>query len=79
MQQGAGQDARERLKETCGGLPNVRVIADRGAADPRIQGRFPVRFDIADTSAAQQAALETCINDNSEIGVLGTFVEGDGR
>lgn len=79
MQQGAGQEARERLKEACGGLPNVRVITDRGNPDPRIQGRFPVRFDIAATSAREQAALEGCINDNSDIGVLGLFVEGDGR
>ena len=79
MQQGAGQDARERLKAACGALPNVRVIADRGDPDPRVQGRFPVRFDIGDTSAREQAALEACINDNGDIGVRGTFVEGDGR
>lgn len=79
MQQGAGQEARERLKAACGGLPNVRVIADRGNPDPRIQGRFPVRFDIAATSAREQTQLEACINDHSDIGVLGLFVEGDGR
>ena len=79
MQQGAGQLARERLKAACGALPNVRVVADRGNPDPRVQGRFPVRFDIADASGREQAALEACINDNEDLGVLGLFVEGDGR
>lgn len=63
LEQNAGQDARDRIKAECGALPGIGVVPDRGDPDPAIQGRFPVRFQIGDTSAAQQAALEQCIND----------------
>ena len=77
MAQDAGQEARQTLKDACGSLPGIRLVPDRGNPDPRIQGRFPVRFDIANTAAAQQAALEECISDNSAVGVRGFLVEGD--
>lgn len=66
MQPDAGQEARQALKDACGGLPGVTVVPDQGNPDPSIQGRFPVRFDIGDTSAAQEAALQSCINDNGD-------------
>ncbi len=77
MQQGAGQPAREALRASCGSLPGVRPIPDRGNPDPRVQGRFPVRFDIRDISAEQYSALSSCIN-RAE-GVRGFLNERDGR
>lgn len=73
----AGQPAREALKRACGSLPGVTVVADRGNPDPRIQGRFPVRFDIADITDRQYAALTSCINDQP--GVRGLLAERDGN
>ncbi len=77
MVQDAGQPAREALKRACGDLPGVRVVADRGNPDPRIQGRFPVRFDVAGTTAAEYAALAGCIDQQD--GVLGIITENDGN
>ena len=76
MKQGVGEQARDRLKQDCGSLPGITVVADRGNPDPEIQGRFPVRFGIGGTTPAQEAALETCINDHSDI-VRGLLSEGD--
>ena len=75
MKQDAGQVARQALKDACGGLPGVTVVLDQGNPDPAIQGRFPVRFDIGDTTAAQEAALQQCINDNGDLGVVGFLPE----
>ena len=75
----AGQEGRQAVKDDCGALPGVRVVADRGNPDPRIQGRFPVRFDIADSTPAQQAALQSCVNDHASDGVLGFITENDGN
>lgn len=61
LHQGSGQADRERLKQACGSLPGVSVVDDRGNPDPRVQGRFPVRFDIGGTTVAQEAALEACV------------------
>jgi len=61
LQPEAGQSQRVALKTDCGGLPGISVVADQGNPDPRIQGRFPVRFDIGSATAAQEAALQTCI------------------
>ena len=76
MVQDAGQPAREALKRACGELPGVTPVADKGDPDPRVQGRFPVRFDVADTTPAQYAALAACIDDQP--GVLGIITENDG-
>lgn len=76
MKQGAGQAARDQLKADCGSLPGVQVVPDRGDPDPRIQGRFPVRFAIGGTTAQQEAALEACINRHSDV-VRGLLTEGD--
>lgn len=76
MQQGAGETAREVLKDECGGLPGVAVVADKGNRDPRVQGRFPVRFDIGRATQQQEAALETCINAHRDT-VRGFLSEGD--
>ena len=65
MVQDAGQPARLALKQACGDLPGVRAVPDRGDPDPRIQGRFPVRFDVSDSSNEQYAALAACINDRT--------------
>ncbi|MCW2715455.1 MAG: hypothetical protein JWN88_2502 [Frankiales bacterium] len=77
MEQDAGQAAREGLKQACGGLPGVSVVPDRGNPDPRIQGRFPVRFDVKDITPAQYAALSSCIERQPR--VLGTITENDGN
>ena len=77
MVQDAGQPAREALKRACGSLPGVTVVPDRGNPDPRIQGRFPVRFDVADTTAQEYSALIGCVDDQE--GVLGYITENDGN
>lgn len=77
MTQDAGQPAREALKQACGDLPGVRVVADRGNPDPRVQGRFPVRFDIADITDRELGALTSCIN--RQLGVRGLLTENDGN
>lgn len=77
MDQDADQGDRDRLKQACGGLPGISVIADRGNPDPRVQGRFTVRFDIADTSQRQETELASCIN--RQDGVRGFLTENDGR
>lgn len=79
MQPFAGQEARQALKDACGDLPGITVVADRGDPDPRLQGRMPVRFGIADTTQQQEAALIRCLNQNSELGVLGYLPEKDGN
>ena len=76
MVQDSGQAARDALKQACGDLPGVSVVPDRGDPDPRIQGRFPVRFDVADTTPAQYAALAGCIDQQDD--VLGIITENDG-
>ena len=77
MVQDAGQPAREALKQACGDLPGVRAVPDRGDPDPRIQGRFPVRFDVSDSTNEQYAALAGCINRQDR--VLGFITENDGN
>lgn len=72
------QEQREALKRACGSLPGVSVVADKGG-DPSGEGNFPVRFDIAGTSLRQEAALQACINDNAELGVVGFQTENDGN
>lgn len=80
LEENAGQDKREGLKQTCGDLPGISVVADRGNPDPRIQGRFPVRFNIADTTTQQEAALLRCLNDNRvRFAVRGYLPENDGN
>lgn len=80
LEQDAGQDRREGLKAACGTLPGVSVVPDRGNPDPRIQGRFPVRFDIGDITTQQQATLLQCLNQNRErFAVLGYLPENDGN
>lgn len=77
---GAGQDKREGLKQACGALPGISVVADRGNPDPRIQGRFPVRFNIADTTTQQESALLACLNDNmARFSISGYLPEKDGN
>lgn len=80
MEMDAGQDNREGLKQACGSLPGISVVADQGNPDPAVQGRFPVRFDIADTTTQQEAALLNCLNVNSErYRVRGYLPENDGN
>ena len=77
MVQDAGQPAREALKRACGDLPGISVVPDKGNPDPRIQGRFPVRFDVADTTPAEYSALTGCIDRQDK--VLGYITENDGN
>ena len=76
LQQGASQADRQSMKDACGGLPAIAVVADTGNPNPKIQGRFPVRFDITRATFRQQAALEECINRQGPI-VRGFISEGD--
>ena len=76
MAQDATQADRQALKDACGHLPGVTVVADRGNPDPEVQGRFPVRFDLAGATTEQRIALESCINQHSEK-VRGFLAEGD--
>ena len=77
MDQDAGQEQRVALKQACGSLPGVSVVADRGDPDPRLQGRFTVRFDIAGINDRQLSALTGCIN--RQDGVRGFLAENDGN
>lgn len=77
MAQDADQSDRESLKAACGSLPGVRVVADRGNPDPKIQGKFAVRFDVADITAPRYAALTSCIS--KQPGVRGLLTENDGN
>lgn len=80
LENDAGQAAREGLKAACGGLPGISVVPDQGNPDPRIQGRFPARFGIADTTPQQEAGLIRCLNDNRErFRVVGFLPENDGN
>jgi hypothetical protein len=76
MKQEAGQADRVALKQACGGLAGVKVVADQGNPDPHIQGRFPVRFDIGTATFEQEKALTVCINAHGEM-VRGLLNEGD--
>lgn len=76
MEQNAGQSARDLLKRDCGSLPGISVVPDQGNPDPAIQGRFPVRFSLANTTPAQEAALEACIDQHRDL-VRGILTEGD--
>ena len=73
MQQGVTDADRATLKRECGSLPGISVVADRGAAEA--QYRFPVRFDIAGTTSAQEAALEACVSRFPQL-VRGQLIEG---
>ena len=76
----AGQANREGLKQACGALPGISVVPDQGNPDPRIQGRFPVRFGIADTTPAQESGLIRCLNENrARFAVVGFLPENDGN
>jgi hypothetical protein len=70
------QADRDELKRSCGSLPGVGVVADRGA--PERQYRFPVRFSLRDATPQQEAALEGCVSDHSDK-VRGFLLEGDGN
>lgn len=76
LKQDAGEPVRDQLKRDCGSLPGVSLVPDRGNPDPRIQGRFPVRFKIGGTTPHQEAALETCIDKYGRL-VRGLLTEGD--
>lgn len=75
MEQDSDQADRQALKDACGGLPGISVVEDRGDPDPRLQGRFGVRFRVAGTTDAELSALYSCINRQG--GVRGFLVEGD--
>ena len=76
MTQDATQQDRQALKDACGGLPGITLVKDQGNPSPEIQGRFPVRFDIAHASTKQRIALESCINQHGSK-VRGFLAEGD--
>lgn len=68
------QADRVTLKQDCGALPGISVVADAGAAER--QYRFPVRFALGGSTDAQESALYACINDHSTL-VRGYLTEGD--
>lgn len=74
MRPGVTQADRETVKAACGTLPGISVVADRGA--PERQYRLPVRFGIADTTPAQEAALEACLSGFPAL-VRGVITQGD--
>lgn len=74
MQQGVSDADRATLKQACGSLPGVSVVADKGAREA--QYRFPVRFRISNTTDVQEAALEACIDRYRPI-VRGVLTEAD--
>jgi len=80
LENDAGQAKREGLKAACGGLPGVSVVRDQGDPDPAVQGRFPVRFRIADTTTQQEVAVIRCLNENRErFAIVGYLPENDGN
>ena len=76
MAQDAVQADRVALKDACGDLPGVVVVKDQGNPNASVQGRFPVRFDIAKATPDQEIALESCINAHGSK-VRGFLSEGD--
>jgi hypothetical protein len=76
MTQDATEADRQVLKDACGGLPGITVVADQGNPSPEIQGRFPVRFDLGHATTSQRIALESCINAHGSK-VRGFLAEGD--
>lgn len=76
MSQSAVQQDRVALRDACGSLPGVRPVADQGNPDPRVQGRFPVRFDIGHATRDQEIALTACVNEHGRM-VRGLLTEGD--
>lgn len=60
MQQGITEADRQTVKDACGGLPGISVIADRGRADR--QYAFPVRFRLTGSTPAQESALYACLD-----------------
>ena len=80
LENDAGQARRDGLKAACGGLPGVSVVPDQGDPDPAVQGRFPVRFRIADTTTQQEVAVIRCLNANRErFAIVGYLPENDGN
>ncbi len=67
-------ERRQLLKDDCGDLPGVGLVADRGA--PAAQYRLPVRFSVSGTTDAQRAALEACLSAHDDI-VRGYRIEGE--
>lgn len=76
MVQDAVQADRVALKQACGDLPGITLVKDIGNPAASVQGRFPVRFDIAKATPAQEIALESCINAHGSK-VRGFLAEGD--
>jgi len=60
MRQGITDADRQTVKDACGVLPGISVIADRG--DPAKQAVFPVRFRLSGSSPAEESALYACLN-----------------
>ena len=76
MEPNVGQANRDGLRAACGDLPGITPVKDRGNPDPNVQGRFPVRFDIAGTTIVQEAALVECLNANqARYGIRGFLPE----
>ena len=74
LRPGVTQADREAVKAGCGDLPGISVVPDQGA--PERQYRLPVRFDIAGTTPAQEAALEACLFEYRDL-VRGVITQGD--
>jgi hypothetical protein len=76
LEQGSDQADRQQVKQACGDLPGVSVVADRGDPDPRLQGRFPVRFSISGATPRQEADLESCVQQLEQVRGFRTQARG---
>lgn len=60
VNQGITDADRTTVKQACGHLPGISVIADRG--NPARQFAFPIRFRLTGSTPAQESALYACVN-----------------
>lgn len=61
MRPGITDAQRQTVKDVCGGLPGISVIAEGG--DQSMQSRVPVRFRLASSDVQQESAFYACLND----------------
>lgn len=60
MRPGITDAQRQTVKDLCGGLPGISVIAEGG--NQSMQNPAPVRFRLANNDAQQESAFYACLN-----------------